>query len=129
MRADVVPVEDVLAEKAVPPCGRGRESLPGEVLRGGIGVGVERGLAVPRIARPPADLDLLRVAGVARYEIIRWRVSRPPGEHAHREIEGAPPRVDRRRPAAVGGAERGQNQGRLGRGREDVSYLAGVLPR
>src|SRR5258708_39839452 len=83
MRADVVPVEDVLAEGGVPPCGRGRESLAGEVLRGGIGVGVERGLAVPRIARPPADLDLLPASGVALYENVRWRGSAPPRGRSH----------------------------------------------
>src|SRR5260370_21992645 len=65
IRANVVPVEDVFTEVGVPPCGRGRKSLAAEALRGGIRVGVEGCLAVPGIAWPPADLNLLRVPRIA----------------------------------------------------------------
>src|SRR5580704_13904713 len=82
LRAHVIPVQDVLAERGIPPGSRRPQSLAGEALRGGISVGVERRLPVPRIAGPPADLYLLCGPGVAHDEIVGGRVSRPPGKQA-----------------------------------------------
>ena len=81
-------------------------------------VGVEGGLAVARIAGPPADGDLLGIHRVAHDEVVRGRVRRPAGEQADGEVERAPPGVDRRRAAAVGRAERGEHERGPGRGGE-----------
>ena len=49
------------------------------------------------------------------------------GEQAHGEVEGAPPRVDRRGAPAVGGAKRGEHEGGLGGRREVVGRLGWVV--
>ena len=128
-RADVVPVEDVLAERRVPARGGGRERRGREALRRGVRVGVERRLAVARIAGPPADRDLLGVHRVAHDEVVRRRVGGQAGEQVHREVERAPPGVDRRRAAAIRRAERGEDERRAGRGGEVGGDLGGVIAR
>ena len=50
-----------------------------------------------------------------------------PGEQAHGQVEGAPPGVDRRGAPAVRGAQRGEHQRGLGRRREVVGHLRGVV--
>ena len=69
-------------------------------------VGVERRPAGSRIARPPADRDLLRIHRVAHDEVVRRRIGREAGEQVDREVERAPPRVDRRGAPAIRRAER-----------------------
>ena len=100
-----------------------------EALRRRVRVGVERGLAVARVAGPPADGDLLRVHRVAHDEVVRRRVGRRAGEEADREVERAPPGVDRRRAPAVGRAERGEHERGAGRRGEVGRDLAGVVGR
>ena len=100
-----------------------------EAGRGRVRERVERRLAVARVARPPAHGDLLRIHGVAHDEVARRRIGGQPGEQAHRQVEGPPPRVDRRGPPAVGRPVRRQDQRGLGRRGEIVSDLAGVVAR
>ena len=59
--ADVVPVEDELAQLSVPTSCRRREFPVSKTLRGRMRVSIESGLAVAGIAGPPTDFDLLRV--------------------------------------------------------------------
>jgi hypothetical protein len=68
--ASVVPVEDVLAERRVPPRRRRRERRACELLGGRVGVGKESGLAVARVPRPSADGNLLRIPRIAHDEVV-----------------------------------------------------------
>ena len=112
-RRDVVPVEDVLAERRVPArCGGESPAAANPSARGARRR--ERRLRVARVAGPPADRDLLRVHRVAHDEVGRRR-SAGAREQAHREVERAPPRVDRGRAAPVRGAERGEHERRARR--------------
>ena len=126
---DVVPVQDVLAQRGIPVRGRRGQGQVREAGRGRVRERVERRLAVARVARPPAHGDLLRIHGVAHDEVARRRIGGQPGEQAHRQVEGPPPRVDRRGPPAVGRPVRRQDQRGLGRRGEIVSDLAGVVVR
>src|SRR5271156_1207865 len=60
-RGDVLPLEHVLAEFAVPAAAGDAQIAVGEARIGRVGVGVEGGAAVFGVARPPADRDLLGV--------------------------------------------------------------------
>ena len=126
---DVVPVEDVLAERGVPPRRRRRQRGGREPLRRRVRVGEEGSVRVAGIAGPPADLDLLGVPGVAGDEVRRRRLDRPAGEEAHGEVERAPPGVDRGGAAAVGRAERREHERCPRRGREIRRHLGGVVGR
>ena len=128
-RADVVPVEDVLAERGVPARGRRRERRRREAVGRRMRVGVERRSRIARVARPPADGDLLGVHRVAHDEVVRGRLGGPAGEEVHGEVERAPPGVDRRRAAAVGRAERREHERGPGRGGEVRRDLRGVVGR
>src|ERR1700722_6657012 len=67
--ADLVPVQDVLAQGLVPAgTGRGQASAA-EGGRCRVRIGVESRLRVPPVARPPADLDELGVGRVAGDEV------------------------------------------------------------
>jgi len=74
--ANIIPVEDVLAESGVPARRRRGQGHAGEAGRRRVRVGVERRLIVPGVSRPPADSDLLRVHRVAHDEVARRRVGR-----------------------------------------------------
>ncbi len=74
--ADISPVEDVLAECGVPVCRRRGQGQAGEAVGCRVRVRVERRLVVSRVARPPADRDLLGVHRVAHDEVVRRRVGR-----------------------------------------------------
>src|SRR5574340_290640 len=76
---DGVPIEEVLTERAVPAGGTRRVRPRPEAGRGGVGIGVERGLGVSRITGPPAHGDLLGGHRVAPDEIVRGRLRRPAG--------------------------------------------------
>ena len=86
-------------------------------------------MPVARVAGPPADGDLLRVHRVAHDEVVAGRLGRLAREEADREVERAPPRVDRRRAPAIGRAERGEHQRRPRRGGEVGRDLRGVVAR
>ena len=73
-------------------------------------VRVEGGLAVPGVAGPPPDGDLLGVHRVAHDEVAGRRVGGRAGEQVHREVERAPPCVHRGRAAT--GTARGTPRGR-----------------
>jgi hypothetical protein len=64
LRADVVPIEDELAEVVVPVRRPGVEVAVGEVIRRRECIREERGASVSVVPRPPADLDLLGVSRV-----------------------------------------------------------------
>jgi cation:H+ antiporter len=98
---DVVPVEDVFAERHVPVRARRRERRVGKAFLRRIGEGEERGSWIAVIARPPADLDLLCVPRVAHDEVPRRRFGRLAREEADREVERPPPGIDRCRAAAI----------------------------
>ena len=68
--ADVLPVEDVLPQPAVPAGRRGIEGGIAKAVGGGVRVGVERRLAVARVAGPPTHRDLLEVPRVAHDEVV-----------------------------------------------------------
>src|SRR4029077_1190689 len=74
---DIVPVQDVFPQRSVPAPGPQGRAV--EAGRGRVRVGVEGPPAVPAVARPPADLDLLGVPRVAHDEVIRGGVDRPAG--------------------------------------------------
>src|SRR5580700_11398864 len=63
--ANVVPVEDELTQVLFPMRLGRRQGGRRQTLRGGHGKGVEGGVRIAGIARPPADLDLLRITGIA----------------------------------------------------------------
>src|SRR5829696_402632 len=130
-RADVLPIEDELADVRVPVRRVGREVSGGEALRRRVGVAEERRSIIFLVARPPTNLDQLRIAGIAQDEVVPRRVGRLPGEELDREIEGAPPGVHGRRAPPERRAELRQNQRRLSGGREVgvdlVRFVGGVL--
>ena len=73
VRADVLPVEHELAQLTVPMRCLGSQVSLGEIVGRRVREGEECGAAVVTIARPPADLELLRIRRVPRYEVIgRW---------------------------------------------------------
>src|SRR5271165_3321802 len=72
----VLPVEDVLTQVAVPTSMAQRKCRTAEAHWCRVRVGVERSLAVPLIAGPPAHCDFLSVHGIAHDEICRWRFGR-----------------------------------------------------
>ena len=78
LRADVVPVEDVLAQRCSQRAAAGASVRAGEALRRRVRVGVERRPAVARVAGPPADRDLLGVHRVAHDEVLRRRIGGRP---------------------------------------------------
>ena len=100
-------------EVGVPSAAAGR-AWRLEPLGRGVRVGVEGGLRVFRVARPPADRDLLGVHRVAGDEVLGGRLGRRPREEADGEVERAPPGIDRGRSPAVGRPERRQDLRRPG---------------
>src|SRR6185437_9185830 len=102
-----------------------RERGVREPFGGGVGVGIEGGPLIARIPWPPAHGDLLGIHRVAHDEIVRGWICRPPGEEVDREVERAPPRVDRGGAATIGRAKRGEYQRCLGGG----SKVRGNLER
>src|SRR5579884_4562003 len=127
--AHIVPVQYEFPELLLPACGGGRQPARGEVRGRRMGVGVERGLAVASIARPPADRDLLRVHRVARDELVRRGIRRRPGEQVHGHVERPPPRVDRRGAPAIRRAKLRQRERHLGDRSEVRSDRARVVGR
>jgi hypothetical protein len=106
--ADVVPVQDVLAQGLV-PAGTGRgQAGAAEGRRRRVGVGVERRFRMSRVAGPPADLDELGVGRIARDEAIRRRVDGQTGKQRHCQVKRPPPGVNLGGPAPVGSTERRQ---------------------
>ena len=81
------------------------------------------------VAGPPSDFDLLGVPRVTHDEFVGGRLGRQAGEQAHRQVERAPPRVDRCGPPAVGGAQHGQDQRRAGCRREIGGDMGGIVGR
>src|SRR5918995_2698413 len=111
---NVLPVEHVLAELCVPARRGGAQVRVSKAVGRRIRQGEKGGSLVVRIARPPADSDLLGIPSVANDEVVRRWIGGPSREEADREIEGAPPGIDgcraspKRRPAFR------QNERRMG---------------
>ncbi len=109
---DVVPVEYVLAEPGVPVSGGGRQRRVGVIRRARDGRRrrtPQPDGADPRATSrspPPARPSALRMMKSPRAD--RHGCA---GEQADRQVEGPPPGVDRRGPAAVRRAELGQHHG------------------
>ena len=93
--ADVVPVQDVLAQGLVPAGGGRGQAGARKAGRRRVREGEERRLRVAGIARPPAGLDQLGVRCIAHDEVIGGRVGGQAGEQEHRQVKSAPPRVYR----------------------------------
>ena len=127
--ADIVPVEDVLAQGSVPAGLWHGEPRAAEVVWCRVGVGIEGCVAMPRIARPPADRHLLRIHRVAHDEISRWRIGRQAGEEVHGKVERTPPRIDRRRSPDVRRTKLRQDERCLRRCHEVVGSPTLVVPR
>ena len=106
-----------------------REPRAAEVVWCRVGVGIEGCVAMPRIARPPADRHLLRVHRVAHDEISRWRIGRQAGEEVHGKVERTPPRIDRRRSPDVRRTKLRQDERCLRRCHEVVGSPTLVVPR
>ena len=109
----------------------GSSTPSSETVGRGVRVGVEGGAVIALVTGPPADRNLLGIHRVAHDEVLRRRFCGTAGEQVDGEIERSPPRVDRRRAAAIGRAEGGQRQRRL-RGRGEVGFdcdriVGGVL--
>ncbi len=68
-----------------------------------MGVRIEGRSTIPGVSRPPTDGNLLRIHGVAHDEVFRRRIGGLARKQVDGQIERPPPRVHRRRPAAVGG--------------------------
>ena len=105
----------------------GSSVAPREAVGRRVRVGVERRLPVARVARPPADRDLLGVHRVAHDEVVGRRLGGLAGEQVDGEVERAPPGVDRGRAAAVGGAEGRQHERGARGGVEVGGDLLGVV--
>ena len=113
-RARVLPVEHEQAHLRLPAGGFGRQLALVEALGRRVGIRIEGGARVARIAGPPSDGHLLRVHRVAHDEVVRRRVGGVAGEEAHGQVEAAPPGVDRR--SSGRGRAPGTRSGRAQRG-------------
>ena len=127
----LLPVQGVFARVGVPSGGRRCEGGLIEAFGGGKRVREKGGVRVAVIAGPPSDLDLLSIRRVTHDEVVRGRVGWLAGEQADGQVEGAPPRVDGRRTAAVRGAQGGEDDCGLRRsfevGGDRGRVVAGVV--
>ena len=123
----IVPVEDVLPQVRFPVRLGLRQRPPSHPWRCREREGEERGLGIPGIAGPPTNLDLLRIRRVPADEVTRGRIDRFTREQAHREVEAAPPCIDRGGPPTVGGAQGREHQRSLCGGREVLGHLRRVV--
>ena len=80
---------------------------------------------------PPATTRSRPVGhpSVAHDEVVRRWIGRPSREEADREVEGAPPGVDRRRASAKRRPKCGEDERRAGGGLEVGRDLVGVIGR
>ena len=92
---DVIPFEDELSELFVPTTHRRRQPPAGEAGRGRRGKAEECRHRMAGITGPPADLDLLGVAGIAHDEILRGRIDLESRKQADGQVECPPPCVHR----------------------------------
>ena len=127
--ADVLPVEHVLAESPSHRAAAGLRFAPPKPSGAGYASAKKAARSWFGSPGPPPDSDLLGIPSVAHDEVVRRWIGGPSREEADREVEGAPPCVDRRRASPKRRPELGQDQRRAGGGVEVDRHLLGVIAR
>src|SRR5581483_6224637 len=94
-RADVLPVEDELAQVGVPAGCLWIQVRVGKPVWRRMGKGEEGRAVVLAIPGPPTELDLLSISRVTHDEVVRGGIGRLARVEGDGEIEGSPPCIDR----------------------------------